>query len=426
MKVCDSMKARLVNIYQNHRFSSSIVLVIFLFVFGSTGLVVVNGETLEPNDSHIVSLYVDGKEYSLPSRAKTVGELIERSKIVVGEHDSVEPSLDTKVDVDTFRIRIARARSYIVKDGGNEYSALSAHTSARLIAVAAGLSLKPADKAEFVPIEQMALSEIGRVIEIVRSKKVTVNLYGSPQVVNTNAETIRELFTELGIVPAPDDEVSVAIGSMVLDGTVIYINRNGIKVSTEEVAIEPPIEYIQDDGLSLGSSVIRDPGKPGKRVVTYEIITENDIEISRKEISSVVVEQPQTRVVARGRAFSVPTNRQELMALAGIAPSDYGYVDYVIGREGSWCATKWQGQWGICPAFYEEKFPGAESHTKTGYGICQSTPANKMASAGEDWRINVVTQLKWCTSYAVGRYGGWEGAYTAWVTRLERDGHGWW
>ena len=39
------------------------------------------------------------------------------------------------------------------------------------------------------------------------------------------------------------------------------------------------------------------------------------------------------------------------------------------------------------------------------YGIPQSLPASKMASAGADWRTNAETQIKWGIGYIEGRYG---------------------
>lgn len=39
------------------------------------------------------------------------------------------------------------------------------------------------------------------------------------------------------------------------------------------------------------------------------------------------------------------------------------------------------------------------------YGIPQSLPAGKMASAGSDWRTNPATQIKWGLGYIAGRYG---------------------
>lgn len=39
------------------------------------------------------------------------------------------------------------------------------------------------------------------------------------------------------------------------------------------------------------------------------------------------------------------------------------------------------------------------------YGIPQSLPGEKMASAGADWQTNPVTQITWGLNYIAGRYG---------------------
>jgi hypothetical protein len=39
------------------------------------------------------------------------------------------------------------------------------------------------------------------------------------------------------------------------------------------------------------------------------------------------------------------------------------------------------------------------------YGIPQSLPAERMASAGADWRTNPATQITWGLDYIGGRYG---------------------
>lgn len=48
------------------------------------------------------------------------------------------------------------------------------------------------------------------------------------------------------------------------------------------------------------------------------------------------------------------------------------------------------------------------------YGLPQSLPGSKMASAGSDWRTNPVTQVKWMISYVDGRYGSACGAWAYW------------
>lgn len=96
-------------------------------------------------------------------------------------------------------------------------------------------------------------------------------------------------------------------------------------------------------------------------------------------------------------ASAVSGSRQDWMTQAGINPSDFGYVDFIVSRESSWNYT------------IANKSSGA-------YGLCQALPASKMASAGSDWRTNPVTQLRWCNSYALGRYGSWSAAVSFWRT----------
>ena len=48
------------------------------------------------------------------------------------------------------------------------------------------------------------------------------------------------------------------------------------------------------------------------------------------------------------------------------------------------------------------------------YGIPQSLPGDKMASAGADWRTNSQTQIKWGVGYIKDRYGSPCSAVNAW------------
>lgn len=57
--------------------------------------------------------------------------------------------------------------------------------------------------------------------------------------------------------------------------------------------------------------------------------------------------------------------------------------------------------------------PRATNPSSGAYGLPQSLPGSKMASAGADWQTNYQTQLKWFVSYC-NRYGGIQGAYSAW------------
>lgn len=53
----------------------------------------------------------------------------------------------------------------------------------------------------------------------------------------------------------------------------------------------------------------------------------------------------------------------------------------------------------------------AQNPSSGAYGIPQSLPGSKMASAGADWQTNPVTQITWGLGYIQGRYGSPCGAW---------------
>ncbi len=95
-------------------------------------------------------------------------------------------------------------------------------------------------------------------------------------------------------------------------------------------------------------------------------------------------------------AAAVSLSNQQIMQQAGIPRQEWTYVDSIVSRESGWRHDVWN------------------TSGSGAYGLCQSLPASKMASAGKDYMSNPVTQLKWCDSYAKSRYGSWAAAYSWW------------
>lgn len=85
-------------------------------------------------------------------------------------------------------------------------------------------------------------------------------------------------------------------------------------------------------------------------------------------------------------------SKEEWMAAAGIASSDWAYVDYIVSKESGWN-------------------PNATNKSSGACGLVQALPCSKVPGNGYD----PVDNLRWGNGYAVGRYGSWAGAYNFWT-----------
>ncbi|MGP3931477.1 lytic transglycosylase domain-containing protein [Nonomuraea sp. KM88] len=72
-------------------------------------------------------------------------------------------------------------------------------------------------------------------------------------------------------------------------------------------------------------------------------------------------------------------------------------------------ASGWgNDQWGCLERLWQKESGWNEramNRYSGAYGIPQSLPGTKMASAGADWQTNAATQIKWGLGYIKGRYG---------------------
>lgn len=150
----------------------------------------------------------------------------------------------------------------------------------------------------------------------------------------------------------------------------------------------------------LGTALIstaRPTTKESQPIVGIKVTIPNPVsEVAA--ITADTVKDTFSAPVVEAKPVSASDSKEQWMAQAGIAQSDWQYVDYIISHESGWS--------------YLAVNPSSGST-----GLCQSLPANKMASAGDDYISNPVTQLKWCNSYAVSRYNSWAGAATAWKSK---------
>ena len=387
----------------------SMLLVVTVAVF----LIINNGHPhFKPITAYIAIVTHDHIQQTVPTNEQTVGALLKKLNIVLNSGDVVEPNLATAITQDNFRVNIYRAVPVEIINGGQQIFAFSAQTTARSIAEQSGITVYPEDYVYLQPVTNFLVQPtIGEQVIIDPATPVNLNVYGTQTLVRTHASTVAGLLQSDRISLGSNDTVQPAMTTPLTTDTQVFLIHHGTQIRTVKQTISMPVQTIQDNSLTFGTSAVRQQGSPGVELLTYQESLQNNLVVSQTLIQTVVTQQPVPEIIAQGKAVQIPSDISQVMAEAGIASSDFPYVNYIVSNESGWCPTKWQGEVGYCPGYFE---PLHSISAGPGYGLGQATPADKMASFGSDWETNPVTQLVWATSYADGRYGSWEAAYNHW------------
>lgn len=379
-----------------------ILALLALFALTGTG----SGRASQVNEGQmrVVELIESSQTRSIPTIAITVGDFLERMGIKVNPEDLITPSLDTELEGSNPVVVINRARPVRVIDGSQRRVINSALADPRAIVERAGYELDEEDNVVWLDsVDEEDTIVLLPTIHIVHPTTYTLAV-GSRRVDLTSSETtVSEILAENLIEFGPNHQVYPPLNTNLEAGSVITLveKPNFIDVVADSYDLKPVSEGVYD--LSPGQRTVVDQGRPRRVEIVYRVSVVAGLEVNREVITRRIIDPGQPRREHYGitRAWSPLTpipqsEREELMTAVGIDPADWRYVRYIIEKESTWR-------------------PGAINPSSGAYGLCQSLPANKMASAGSDWRTNPVTQLKWCHDYAQRRYKGWYQAYNFWL-----------
>lgn len=263
-----------------------------------------SGETVGAPDTKVVKLTVDGKERTVPTRAHTVGDMLDKLGLETTKDDAVDPSPKTPIVGDNFKVELRHAKPYVIVDENGE----------RKYATVAGVDLKDAANkagAELY-VEDIVYAEptgaddtvsdgfVGTKLIVDRATPVVLSLYGKSIVVRSHAKTVGGVLRDKGVVLRKGDRVKPKAETKIKPNLPIFILRKGEKIVSEKQNIPAPVETREDPQAPLGSETVIEPGQPGTRLVTYRIKSKDGKEVGRKKIQSIVVTQPRKRVVVVG------------------------------------------------------------------------------------------------------------------------------
>jgi uncharacterized protein YabE (DUF348 family) len=130
----------------------------------------------------------------------------------------------------------------------------------------------------------------GLVVRLEKARTVHVTLNGQPQALYTQAETVQDVLNVLGIQLEPGDILSLPADALVLNGMALEIGTTEVG-TTEVVEMIPPYVYQWEDSNLPAGEVRIVGGKPGERVLRYEVTYHNGTETGRS-LLGVSVSQP--------------------------------------------------------------------------------------------------------------------------------------
>ena len=308
----------------------------------------------------------------------------------------------------------------VAADGATVNGAAERGVSARGVAESAGVTASPLDE---VSVELGA--DGGVVVRVVRVWRGEETVSTADKAVEEKRDTDSLLVGEWTLTPGSDGSRDVELFSVKRDGervhsVVLGENTVAARPAVREVGVKPVSpEALVAAGVDPASPVSEETDSVGVvtaryRAPLYSLTSRKDVDRMLGKTVGNDAGAGDAAPTASGAAgdggavgdggtaqapapaFNPSGSKADWMRAAGIGDADFGYVDYIISHESGWDYH-------------------AVNRSSGAYGLPQSLPAGKLASAGADWRDNPVTQLRWANNYAVGRYGSWEAAYHYWT-----------
>jgi uncharacterized protein YabE (DUF348 family) len=389
---------RRIKFKKNHPYVIPVTAFLTLFFLMSLAMVSLNATTVGASDARIVSVFADNKERTVVSRAETVGELLDKLSIELRKEDVVEPAKETAIYDDNFRVTVYRARPIVIEDNDKRVVSFTVYQSPELIAEQAGITIYPEDYAKMERSENVLEDGIAaEKVVIDRATPVKINLYGNEIATRTRSETINDLLKEKNIQLLEGDTLTPSGESAVTENASIFVTRVGKQIISVEESISFQTETTLDPNQLDSFKQVTQAGVKGKKLVTYEVELRNNVEISRKELQSVVASEPVTEKVIKGSKV-IYSNPSENVTLGQNIANEMGWggefscIYNIFQRESGWDQTK-------------------RNRSSGAYGIPQALPGSKM---GPGWESDPVVQIRWGIGYMVSRYGSPCGAWSFW------------
>jgi len=264
-------------------------------------------------DGRLITIYDRGTEQTILTHGLTIGDALREAGVAVDKNDVVEPSIDQEMVSTNYQVNIYRARPVIIIDGNIRQKIMTPYQTAEQIAKVAGITLYNEDTTKVSLADNLSDGAVLQ-LTITRALSVNLTLYGKTTLLRTQAKTIADMLGQMSITLGDNDHASLALDANITEGMSLRVWREGKQTITVDEAVDFDIATIDDANQSVGYREMQTFGEKGERTVVYEILIQDDIEISRTEIVSVIIKQPITQVEKVGvkGKYNTPSENEDI------------------------------------------------------------------------------------------------------------------
>jgi uncharacterized protein YabE (DUF348 family) len=292
-----------------------------------------------------VTLNVDGKTSSVQSFGGTVEQVVKSANLELKPSDRVSPSLDATVQNGTV-INVNQAKEVKVSLDGAEKTVNTTAQDVEDLVTELGVASASSVSAP----KDATLSLAGSYVSISTPKTVSIVADGKVNTATTTAATVGKVLEDSGVTLGANDRTSQPANANVVNNMVIKVSR----VDTSKTAVtgeDVPFETVTAESADMlkGEKEVTQAGAAGKLERTFKLVLVDGREASRTLVSENVAVQPVTEKVTVGTKAK-PAPQAAPAAAPAAAGANTGAAAPAMMNEAMWdkiAQCESTGNWSI-------------------------------------------------------------------------------
>ena len=250
-----------------------------------------------------VVLSVDGQQSTVRTLAPTVGQVLASKDINVGAHDTVVPSLASKVSKGS-EISVRYGRPITVTIDGKP---TTMWTTATTVDEALGLfGIGSGSGAKVSTSRSTTISREGLSFNVNSPRNVSVTVDGATKPV-TATGAVADALNAAGVTLGTHDEVTPDLSTALTDDLAITIVRVEIRTVVKPVAVPYTASTQNDATLASGTKKVQTPGVNGQAAETWEQTVRDGTLVGEVRVSSAITAAAQAQVTLVGTKTATTT-----------------------------------------------------------------------------------------------------------------------